>query len=240
MKKFFVILIIGLGTLQTYSQQIVDLEKFLDSLNNLKTFYQKKLSDINQEYARIDKILKQKRLEQTVGDVYFCVKGTNILVTPDTYEVIAPLPTNSKVKVLAQTDKYSKIAYNDYIGWVLKNALISEANFNALVQQRKEQRIADSIAEKVKRENELKAQRITVAKRKAELITKYGTTNAQKILDGKIWLGMTDEMARESWGIPDDINRTVGSWGVNEQWVYGEYSRTYLYFENGKLTSWQD
>ena len=45
------------------------------------------------------------------------------------------------------------------------------------------------------------------------------------------------QMALESWGQPDDINRSVGSWGVHEQWVYGD---EYLYFENGKLTSWQD
>jgi hypothetical protein len=48
---------------------------------------------------------------------------------------------------------------------------------------------------------------------------------------------MTDEMVRLSWGSPRDINRSVGSWGVHEQWVY--YS-SYLYFENGILTSWQD
>jgi hypothetical protein len=48
---------------------------------------------------------------------------------------------------------------------------------------------------------------------------------------------MTDDMARKSWGAPSDINRTVGSWGVHEQWIYGD---TYLYFENGILKSWQD
>jgi hypothetical protein len=56
---------------------------------------------------------------------------------------------------------------------------------------------------------------------------------------GKIVLGMPKEQARFSWGEPDDINRTVGSWGVHEQWVYSD-TGTYLYFENGILTSWQD
>jgi len=53
---------------------------------------------------------------------------------------------------------------------------------------------------------------------------------------------MTDEMARESWGIPDDVNRSVDSWGVHEQWVYegANFNNTYLYFENGILTSYQD
>ena len=50
---------------------------------------------------------------------------------------------------------------------------------------------------------------------------------------------MTEAMARESVGYPDDINKTTGAWGVHEQWVYSE-NDMYLYFENGKLTSWQD
>ena len=53
----------------------------------------------------------------------------------------------------------------------------------------------------------------------------------------KICLGMSDKAALLSWGKPDDINRSVGSWGKHEQWVYGS---NYLYFENGKLMSWQD
>lgn len=59
--------------------------------------------------------------------------------------------------------------------------------------------------------------------------------------EGEIKLGMTDEMVRASWGDPDDINRSVGSWGVHEQWVYprSSYDDDYLYFENGILTSWQ-
>ena len=56
-----------------------------------------------------------------------------------------------------------------------------------------------------------------------------------------IILGMTQEQVIMSLGKPDDINRTVGEWGVHEQWIYGTipYSR-YLYFENYKLTSMQD
>jgi hypothetical protein len=48
---------------------------------------------------------------------------------------------------------------------------------------------------------------------------------------------MTKAMLIESIGNPDDINRTVGSWGVHEQWIY---SRTYIYLENDIVTSWQD
>jgi len=61
------------------------------------------------------------------------------------------------------------------------------------------------------------------------------------ILKGLIRIGMTKEQATASWGRPQDINRSVGSWGVHEQWIYGEFPHsTYVYFDNGKLTSWQD
>ncbi|MDR2913243.1 MAG: hypothetical protein LBV74_00150 [Tannerella sp.] len=76
-----------------------------------------------------------------------------------------------------------------------------------------------------------------IKRRTGELTKKFGAGNAKKIMAGEIWLGMTKAMCIESWGKPNDINRTVGSWGAHEQWVY---SGSYLYFENGKLTSWQD
>jgi len=73
---------------------------------------------------------------------------------------------------------------------------------------------------------------------KDSLVQKYGKEVADKIIAKKIWIGMTREMAMESWGYPEDINRSVGSWGVHEQWVYS--NNRYLYIENGILTSWQD
>ena len=56
------------------------------------------------------------------------------------------------------------------------------------------------------------------------------------ILNGKISLGMTTKEVEASWGPDHRTNRSVGSWGVHEQWIY--LDRYYLYFENGVLTSW--
>lgn len=57
-------------------------------------------------------------------------------------------------------------------------------------------------------------------------------------------VGMTENALIASWGRPEDINRTVGSYGVQKQYVYGrisEYSsRKYVYVEDGLVTSWQD
>jgi len=65
----------------------------------------------------------------------------------------------------------------------------------------------------------------------------WSALHCQRIADRQIWIGMTDDQARLSVGYPTRVNRSVGAWGVHEQWVYGY---TYLYFEGGILTSWQD
>ena len=49
---------------------------------------------------------------------------------------------------------------------------------------------------------------------------------------------MTTEMAIESLGYPSDINKSVTSWGVHEQWIY-DSKELYIYFENGILRSYQ-
>jgi len=62
------------------------------------------------------------------------------------------------------------------------------------------------------------------------------------IRSGQVKLGMSKGMVTASIGFPIDVNRTVGTFGVHEQWVYGENPRyrKYIYFENGIVTSWQD
>lgn len=121
-----------------------------------------------------------------------------------------------------KVDSISKVRADEYKAWIVKI---------------NEQRRILKQEELVKEQKELKEKEKQLKERKDALTKKYGKKNAQRILDKKIWLGMSKEMAIESWGQPDDINRTVGSWGVHEQWIYVD---EYLYFENGKLTSWQD
>jgi len=58
------------------------------------------------------------------------------------------------------------------------------------------------------------------------------------ILNGLVMIGMTKEMLRASWGYPEDVNRTVLSGLVTEQWVYS--MGVYVYLENGVVTAWQD
>ena len=69
-----------------------------------------------------------------------------------------------------------------------------------------------------------------------KLKIKFGAGNFERILQGKVKIGMTREMCKLSWGEPNDINRTISSGRNSEQWVYDE---NYLYFDGDKLTTIQ-
>lgn len=53
----------------------------------------------------------------------------------------------------------------------------------------------------------------------------------------KVFIGMTAEQARMSWGRPNEINRVVTERGAEEQWVYRD---SYLYISNGIVTAIQN
>jgi hypothetical protein len=59
----------------------------------------------------------------------------------------------------------------------------------------------------------------------------------EAIADGKLFVGMTKEQARISWGNPIKVNRTVGEYGTREQWIYG--GQAYVYFDDDKLSAIQ-
>ena len=55
----------------------------------------------------------------------------------------------------------------------------------------------------------------------------------------KIQIGMRKEVLPCLFGNPDAINKTVSSYGTNEQWVYRSVG-WYIYVEDGVITSWQN
>ena len=54
----------------------------------------------------------------------------------------------------------------------------------------------------------------------------------------EIAVGITPYQVRLSIGLPHHTNLSGGKYGKHEQWVYPG-RRTYLYFEEDRLTSWQ-
>ena len=94
--------------------------------------------------------------------------------------------------------------------------------------------------DKYKTERIYKGYKNSKNRRAHKLAKKYGWSNEDclRIVKRLVWIGMTDEMCRLSWGKPKNINRTVTSRTVKEQWVYGD--GYYTYFDNGILTTYQN
>jgi hypothetical protein len=66
---------------------------------------------------------------------------------------------------------------------------------------------------------------------------KYGQENGNRVFEGKVWKGMTENMLKDSWGKPDKTHQNNYKWGVFTQWYYGDIT---YFFKNGKLTDWQE
>lgn len=236
MMRFLCVLICIVFTLKmSFGQDISQIQKSIDSLNSLKKTYQLKIDNIDVVLDSLTNELLKLKNSQILGENYFCSIKTNIVASPDKYIVVTKLPVNSKVKVIGQTEKHFEIIYNEYTGWVNKSALVSEEEYN----RKKEQSVFDSLTNVSKAEQNEKTVLEREKNREKYLYTKYSKEIANRILQNKIWLGMTYDMALESIGQPSTKNRSVGEWGIHEQWVYS-HSNLFLYFENGKLTSWQE
>lgn len=62
------------------------------------------------------------------------------------------------------------------------------------------------------------------------------------IARGRIMSGMTAAQVRRAWGSPTKINRSTGSYGTRDQWVYdrgGIGNTQYVYLDNGIVTGIQ-
>ena len=82
-------------------------------------------------------------------------------------------------------------------------------------------------------------QEITLTEKGKKIKVKYSHWSNEvcnTVAAKEIHRGMTAEQVKAAWGKPQRNNESVGKWGTHEQWVYGD---TYVYFENGLITSWQ-
>ncbi len=65
----------------------------------------------------------------------------------------------------------------------------------------------------------------------------WSDATCEMIAKRHVFVGMTAEQMRASWGAPDHINSTITANRRHEQWVYG--SSQYVYFDDGVMTSLQ-
>lgn len=78
-------------------------------------------------------------------------------------------------------------------------------------------------------------ERIARLKKQVEGLT---PEQIKEATSGTVKMGMSYSEVRLSLGKPDKINDTTTMYGTHSQWVYEDVM--YVYFENGKVTAWQN
>ena len=231
MKKIAILILVV--SLSCYSQKST-----ISELENQKKEIQDKISKLSDSLKDIElrinrkksnKLIKSTKDSSLVAEVK---KGGKLKKEPSPIgSIIFEFDKEVDVKVLDYKDGYYKICYDSNCGylseiWIYESFKVKKFK-NLKVSEIKEQKQKRKKAIARKRSNKLKK----------KYISKYGERIYTKLKNGYYWIGMDKEMAKISLGEPNDINRTVTNYGVNEQWVY---DGIYLYFEDDVLTSFQD
>lgn len=73
----------------------------------------------------------------------------------------------------------------------------------------------------------------TVGQELQRRLTGEWSTIKQRLIN----IGMSEAALVCSWGLPNRVNTSTGSWGTKKQWVYG--GGQYVYTSNGRITGWQ-
>ncbi len=212
------------------SQDLNTIDLQVDSLMTIKGAYEKKIVGVQQSIDSLNEIKTGLMNQHHQGENYVCIMGTLLYAEPGGHEDYGKVVKGDIVNVLETIAHgkrgiyYYKVIFNGQIGFIIADALTTEAIYNASINREAEhkKRLIESEAEHRK-----------------SLIEEYGEVTANKILRHTYWIGMTKDMAIKSLGSPDDINRTVTAGGINEQWVYRKRG-IYLYFDDGVLTTFQD
>ena len=237
MKKIVVILLLvsSLARAQEYAERIKQLE-------NSKKQISEKIILLNDSIKRIElKInsLKSKDFQKSISDsslIAVAIKNAKIKKTPDIMgEIILTLDEDKQVVILDYHNEFYGVCIGSICGYMNDNWIVRNDKIIEFVKMKKQQ---EEEIERLKKEGKLKKEEAEYAKIEQTYLKKYGKVVYEKLKKGYYWIGMTEEMALISLGSPNDNNRSVGSWGVHEQWVYS--NGLYLYFENGKLKSYQD
>ncbi len=178
----------------------------------------------------------------------------------------APIKQERRMLVEIAKTKYQALTANDCqesnlvkLTEILSNALVKEKDRLSAVQQAEELANRTKLATKFlpnmsndsfcvtygeylrgSTPNELNGVKNVAAMFKTELGRRNLNVNKDLVLNGEIQIGASECTVYSSWGQPNDINRTVGSWGVHKQFVYGRSSRSYIYIKNGRVSAFQD
>lgn len=210
-------------------------------LEDLKKNIQFQILILNDSILKIDfqiNAIKFQNISKSISDstiTAFVKKGAKLKKSPDVLaELVTTLTEDKKVIILDYQNEFFGVCADSICGYMNQLWINKTPEIREFVQLKEnEQKELD----RINSERKIKKEESENADLEKKYIKKYGNETYKKLKNKYVWIGMTQEMATISLGSPDSVNRSVGSWGVHEQWVY---KRIYLYFENGKLSSYQD
>ena len=87
--------------------------------------------------------------------------------------------------------------------------------------------------EEARHQKWLKEEAERKAQWQAEMIREYGEKYGNAIIEGKVMLGMSQQMCQEAWGRPIDKYNTFTPTTSKSTWLYNY--KTFLHFVDGKL-----
>ena len=219
------------GQLNEYREHFVKVEK------------QKKQDTIDKERIRIETAKEEERIKRlpkeniykydalrgAVKEKYICISETGLYNDfkesyPFFMDLFANIDVETQVDFITELQNDSKldvyvVEFNGKRYFTNSNSFKPKTEYDAEVKEKKER---------------LKSLR---AQLKKKYITLYGQNFGTLVAEKKVAIGMSKEMVVSSWGKPNDINRTITAKSTSEQWVF---TNSYLYFENGVLTTIQD
>lgn len=244
MKKVFVFLLLT-SSLIRGQESVEQIHRFESSKKQILS----KIDLLNDSINKIDLKINALQFENfqkiALDSSLFAivVKNAKIKKTPDVMgDIILTLEEDKKVIILDYHNEYFDVCIGSVCGYVSYSWIRgNELELSKFIRSKKQQELEKSNENlelrRVLREREINEGIAQDLITERENIKKYGKVVYDKLKQGYYWLGMTNEMALISLGSPKDNNRSVGSWGIHEQWVY---NGLYLYFENGKLKSYQN
>ena len=152
-------------------------------------------------------------------------KSTRLFKTKDDLtSVILIVPAGSVVPVLDSDSTYFHVTYEENEGYIFRKHAAIDKVPNTFKEMQSVQPAKD-----------VQPVQVQTDSRYDELVSKYGTAMAERLYAGKIWKGMNSEMARDSWGAAEKVNRVINGNVIREEWIYRS---TWLYFENNTLIQW--